>query len=194
MSSGRLSWGHLTVWIHTRFKHAVNIQKVLVWGSLKQCQFYCWPLTPSATVGKQAVNTRSVSTLKGHAPIFPLACVCDFLKHCCVNKPKWDRKDGVCPGHVDVWRLRVKKGHWHKRGLLLWGVKRKNQHKVNIKKKLMTMKKRKKETFTGEKRCATSAEMNDRRHNLKVREGKSSHTLLPALGAGKGPPAAPPPH
>lgn len=145
MSSGRLSWGHLTVWIHTRFKHAVNIQKVLVWGSLKQCQFYCWPLTPSATVGKQAVNTRSVSTLKGHAPIFPLACVCDFLKHCCVNKPKWDRKDGVCPGHVDVWRLCVKKGHWHKRGLLLWGVKRKNQHKVNIKKKLMTMKRRKKD-------------------------------------------------
>lgn len=56
----------------------------------------------SVTVGKRAVNTRSVSTLEGHAPVFPFACVCDFLKHCCVNKPKWDRKDGVCPGHVDV--------------------------------------------------------------------------------------------
>lgn len=56
------------------------------------------------------------------------------------------------------------------------------------------MKKRKKETFTGEKGCAKSAEMNDRCHNLKVREGKTSHTLLPALGAGKGPPAVPPLH
>lgn len=34
----------------------------------------------------------------------------------------------------------------------------------------MTMEKRKKETFTGEKWCAKSAEMMDRQHNLKVRE------------------------
>lgn len=56
------------------------------------------------------------------------------------------------------------------------------------------MKERKKETFSRETWCAKSAEMNDRRHNWKGREGKASHTVLPALGAGKGPPAVPPPH
>lgn len=130
MSTGRLSWGHLTVGIRTHFKHVVNIEKALFEVLLNNASFTAdlWP--PSATVGKRAVNTRSVSTLMGHAPVFPLACECDFLKHCCVNKPKRDRKDGVCPGHVDVWRLCLKKGHWHKKGPLLRGVKRKSTTKT----------------------------------------------------------------
>lgn len=106
---GRFSWGHLTVWKHTHFKHAVNIQKVLFGALLNNARFTAdlWSYQPLWVSGQLTPTACQHSW--GHTPVFPLACVCDFLKHCCVNKPKWDRKDGVCPGHVDVWRLSVRK-------------------------------------------------------------------------------------
>lgn len=106
---GRFSGGHLTVWKHTHFKHAVNIQKVLLEALLNNARFTAdlWSYQPLWVSGQLTPTACQHSW--GHTPVFPLACVCDFLKHCCVNKPKWDRKDGVCPGHVDVWRLSVRK-------------------------------------------------------------------------------------